>query len=104
MTSPARPDRPLSLIQLNYVAPLAEIDARMKDHVTWLEAGIREGAILVAGRRNPRTGGVILLRGDRVTAEAVAATDPFVTSGVAQADIVEFSASFARRDFAELLS
>jgi uncharacterized protein YciI len=85
----------LSLILLSYVRPLDEIDALMPAHVAWLDAGFAEGAFLVAGRREPRSGGVIVVRGDRAAAEAIAATDPFVTAGAATVEVVPFHASFA---------
>jgi len=48
----------------------------------------------VSGRRIPRTGGVILARGeDRDEIEALAATDPFVRGGVATCEVVQFRAS-----------
>jgi uncharacterized protein YciI len=76
----------------------------MKAHVDWLEIGFDQGVFLLAGRRNPRTGGVILARGpaDRVT--AVAKSDPFVTSGVASFEVVPFNASFAAPGLADLLA
>jgi uncharacterized protein YciI len=48
----------------------------------------------VSGRRIPRTGGVILARGDdREEIEAIAASDPFVSGGVAPRDVIQFRAS-----------
>ncbi|MBW6526285.1 hypothetical protein KZ813_05485 [Sphingomonas sp. RHCKR7] len=85
----------MSLILLSYVRPLEEIDSLMAAHVAWLDAGFAQGAFLVAGRRAPRTGGVVVVRGDRAAAEAIAATDPFVTAGAATAEVVPFHASFA---------
>ena len=85
----------LSLILLSYVRPLDEIDSLMAAHVAWLDAGFAEGVFLVAGRREPRSGGVIVVRGDRAAAEAIAATDPFVTAGAATVEVVPFHASFA---------
>lgn len=85
----------LCLVLLTYVRPLEEVDAQMAAHVAWLEQGFGEGVFLVAGRREPRTGGVIVMRGARDAVERVAATDPFVTSGVATAEVVPFHASFA---------
>ncbi|MBN8846543.1 MULTISPECIES: YciI family protein [unclassified Sphingomonas] len=85
----------LCLILLEYVRPLGEVDALMEAHVAFLERGFAEGVFLVAGRREPRTGGVILCRGIAEDIEALAQTDPFVTGGVAEAEVVEFKASFA---------
>ncbi len=85
----------LCLILLEYVRPLGEVDALMEAHVAFLERGFAEGVFLVAGRREPRTGGVILCRGIAEDIEALAQTDPFVTSGVATVEVVEFKAGFA---------
>ncbi|KQT33789.1 hypothetical protein ASG29_05305 [Sphingomonas sp. Leaf412] len=94
----------MSLILLTYVASLEKVDALMPAHVEWVEAAMREGAFLVAGRRNPRTGGVILAHGTATAVEAIAATDPFVTGGVATVEVVAFNASFAQPALGNLLA
>ena len=99
-----RSQGPLCLILLTYEAPLHEVDAQMKAHVDWLEVGFDEGVFMIAGRRNPRTGGVILARGHADTVTEVAKSDPFVTSGVASFDVVPFNASFAAPAIADLLA
>ncbi len=90
-----RADGHLCLILLNYEHPLDDVDAQMAAHVAFLERGFAEGVFLVAGRREPRTGGVIPCRGVAEDIEALAQTDPFVTSGVATVEVVEFKAGFA---------
>ena len=48
----------------------------------------------MSGRRTPRTGGVIVARGDdREEMEDLAAGDPFVTGGVATVEVIQFRAS-----------
>lgn len=95
---------PVCVITLTYVAPIDAVDAQMTAHVAWLEAGIDEGLLLLAGRQVPRTGGIILCRGHRAEVEAFAATDPFVASGVATASVTEMAASFAADALAPLLA
>jgi uncharacterized protein YciI len=85
----------LCVVLLDYVRPLDEVDAQLAAHVAWLEQGFAEGVFLVAGRRQPRSGGVIVMRGARGAVEKVMATDPFVASGVATFEVVPFGASFA---------
>jgi uncharacterized protein YciI len=99
-----RCEGPLCVILLTYEAPLHEVDAQMKAHVDWLEVGFDEGVFLVAGRRSPRTGGVILARGHAEKVTDVAKSDPFVTSGVASFEVVPFNASFAAPAIADLLA
>lgn len=95
---------PVCIITVTYVAPIADIDAQLAAHVAWLEAGFADGRLLLAGRQVPRTGGIIVCRGNREAVEAYAATDPFITSGVATASVVELAASFAADPLALLLT
>lgn len=95
---------PVSIVTLTYVAPIEDVDAQMKAHVAWLQSALDEGVLLLAGRQVPRTGGVLLFRGHRAAVEALAATDPFVTSGVATAAVTEIAASFAADTIAAAFS
>jgi uncharacterized protein YciI len=82
------------VLLLTYVKPLAEVDALMRRRVAWLNEHYDAGRFLVSGRRIPRTGGVIVARGnDREEIEAVAASDTFVTGGVATCEVIQFRAS-----------
>jgi uncharacterized protein YciI len=82
------------VLLLTYVRPLAEVDALMREHVAWLNEHYDAGRFLVSGRRIPRTGGVIVARGDnRDEIEALAASDPFVSGGVATCEVIQFRAS-----------
>ncbi|MES2336663.1 MAG: YciI family protein [Pseudomonadota bacterium] len=94
---------PVSIVTLTYVAPLEQVDVQMKAHVAWIEKGIDEGVLLLAGRQVPRVGGVLVFRGAKAEVAALAATDPFVTSGVATAAVTELAASFAADEIARLL-
>jgi uncharacterized protein YciI len=82
------------VLLLTYTRPLEDVDALMRDHMAWLREHYAAGRFVVSGRRVPRTGGVILARGDdRDEIEAIAAADPFVRGGVATCEVVEFRAS-----------
>ena len=82
------------MLLLTYVRPLAAVDALMPEHVAWLNEQYAAGRFLVSGRRIPRTGGVIVARGDdRAEIEALAASDPFVAAGVATCEVIRFRAS-----------
>ena len=84
------------LILLTYRVPLDQVDPHVAAHMTWLGEHYASGKFLASGRKEPRSGGVILASvGTRAEAEALAATDPLVTSGVAQCDVVEFLVSTA---------
>ena len=82
------------VLLLTYVRPLDEVDALMRDHMAWVKEHYAAGRFVVSGRRVPRTGGVIVARGDdREEMERIAATDPFVSGGVATCEVVQFLAS-----------
>jgi len=95
---------PLSIVTLTYVAELDAVDAQMGAHVAWLKAAIDAGVLLIAGRQVPRVGGVLVFRGARAEVEALAATDPFVTSGVATFAVTEMAVSLAADGLAALLA
>ena len=94
----------LCVVLITYVRPLEDVDAQMEAHVAWLEKGFGAEIFLLAGRRDPRTGGVIVVRGERDAVDALMRTDPFVESGVATIEVVAFNASFAAPAIRELLA
>ena len=82
------------LIELTYTAGLTKIDAKMREHMRFLNAHYASGHFLVSGRKIPRDGGIILAVGkDRAEIEAIANQDPFVTHGLATARVIEFRVS-----------
>ena len=82
------------VLLLTYVRPVEEVDALMREHMAWLNEHYDAGRFVVSGRQVPRTGGVILARGDdREEIERIAAADPFVSGGVATCEVIQFRAS-----------
>jgi uncharacterized protein YciI len=82
------------VVLLTYRKPLDEIDALMARHVAWLRKHYAAGLFIASGRQVPRTGGVILARsGDREAVAAAMAHDPFVSSGAATFELIEFKPS-----------
>ena len=82
------------VLLLSYTRPIEEVDALMREHVAWLDEQYDAGRFLVSGRRIPRTGGVIVARGDdREEIEEIAASDPFFTGGAATVEVIQFRAS-----------
>jgi uncharacterized protein YciI len=92
------------LIELTYKAPLARIDARMKEHVAFLNKHYAAGHFLVSGRKVPREGGIILAMGNtREEIQAIIEEDPFVREKLADFRIVEFRASQRAKDMPKRL-
>ncbi len=72
---------------------LALIDDALDAHVEWLDEHYRSGLFLASGRREPRTGGVILASGTRQRLARAVVTDPFGLRGLAQHTVIEFHPS-----------
>lgn len=75
------------ILSLTYKKDIAEADRYMTPHLDWVKKGYEKGLFLASGRKIPRTGGVILARGDRAEIEAYVASDPFVIHGIADCEI-----------------
>ena len=79
------------VLVLTYVRPLEEVDRLIDGHKAYLERNYAAGRFIVSGRREPRTGGVILARAASIAEiEAVIAEDPFSREGVAEYEVIEF--------------
>ncbi len=48
------------IVSLNYKRPLEEVDKLLDAHVAYLKQEYANGKFIASGRKNPRTGGVIL--------------------------------------------
>ena len=77
------------ILSLTYIAPTEDADKHMEPHMDWVRAGYASGHFIASGRKVPRTGGVILARGERADLEAKCAADPFTVHGIATYDIAE---------------
>jgi uncharacterized protein YciI len=87
------------IIELTYKAPVEQIDAQMKPHMTFLRKHYASGHFLVSGRRIPRDGGIILAVGkSREEIETIAAQDPFCRTGLADFRVIEFRVSQRAED------
>ncbi|MES2988663.1 MAG: YciI family protein [Pseudomonadota bacterium] len=87
------------IVLLSYVG---DVSPHRPAHVAWLKQALADGRLVTAGRQ-PETGGVLIANGERAEVEAWAATDPFLTSGVATASFVEFTPSLAAPGLETLL-
>jgi uncharacterized protein YciI len=93
------------LVDIEYIAETDAVMAQLDAHMEFVGAGFANGDFLVAGRKMPRTGGVILARGtSKATVEELMANDPFATSGVAQITVTEFWAGTVQDGLAEALN
>jgi len=92
----------LYLILLDYLRPMAEVDLHLEAHRTFLSHHYAAGHFLLSGRKEPRTGGVILARAD--TPEEIRqwiAEDPFHQAGVARYEVIAWQPTMAAQGMPE---
>ena len=93
------------IVTLTYVVDLAVIDASIREHGAWLDQQYDDGVFIASGRREPRTGGVILVANTTLPdLEDRLAGDPFSRRGFAEYSITQFTPSRTANGFEALLS
>lgn len=91
------------VVSLSYRVPQDIVDFHNDAHIAWLKKAFDDGVFIAAGRKVPRTGGMLLSRADRATLDASLAQDPFYSNGVADFEVVEFHAARVAPGFENLL-
>jgi len=81
------------VVSLTYKVPEEIVDFHLPAHATWLQDAFDDGVFMVAGRKIPRTGALLLSNADRPTLDAALAKDPFYVNGVAEFEVMEFHAN-----------
>lgn len=93
------------LLICTYVKPLEEVDKVLSAHRDYLHAKIKTGELIVAGRRNPRVGGILLVKANsHADAQRVVNEDPFTTSGVATFEIIEWTPTVMSESVKEIFN
>ena len=87
------------IVSLEYQKPLAEVDSLLPAHIEYLKAQYEEGNFLLSGRKNPRTGGIILSNvKTKEDLDQILKRDPFYQHQVADYDIIEFEPSMTCKE------
>ena len=90
----------LFVVLMNYSQPLEAVDRVRPEHIRHLEAWAERGVVRAWARRDPPTGGVLIVAApDRAALARVLAEDPYVKAGVATPEIVEFNPANVRAMF-----
>ena len=90
------------VILLHYLKPLSEVDRYVAEHRAFLKRHYAAGNFLLSGRQQPRSGGVIIARGEtRAQIEAIVREDPFNREQIARYEFVEFVPSLTDARLAE---
>ncbi|BCW37984.1 hypothetical protein StoSoilA2_40400 [Arthrobacter sp. StoSoilA2] len=91
------------VVALTYKVPDEIVDFHRPAHMAWLKDAFDAGVFLASGRRVPATGGVLLSKVDRETLDDSLAKDPFFSNGVAEFEIIEFTATTVADGYENLL-
>ena len=79
------------IFNLTYIKPILEVERVLPEHIRYLEESYSVRKFICSGRKNPRTGGIILCNcGTRQEAEQIMKQDPFFKEKIAQYEIIEF--------------
>lgn len=79
-------------VVLSYKKPIEEIEKYLPDHIAFLDQYYENKKLIFTGRRNPRTGGIILVNSeskDEVT--RLIQDDPFHQHELADYELIEFT-------------
>ncbi|MDG0817314.1 YciI family protein [Bdellovibrio svalbardensis] len=90
------------VITLTYLKPLSEVEKQLPAHREFLKQGYSAGMLLASGPMIPRTGGIILARGnDKNAILNFLESDPFKKNDIAAYEVVEFDPVLFSDDFAK---
>lgn len=77
------------VVLLTYKVAKDTVAQHRAAHLDWLNQGLADGRMLVAGRKASMDGGMFIARGPLDEVQAWAATDPFAVQGIADYQFVE---------------
>lgn len=88
------------IVSLNYVKAVSEVEKYLEEHIKFLEKYYEMGKFICSGRKNPRTGGVILLNAESLAeVEKIILEDPFNANEIAEYEITEFFPTKYNKNF-----
>ena len=93
------------IINITYIEPLEAVEKHLQEHINFLKHYYAEGLFIASGRKNPRTGGIILLQcKNKEAVQEIITQDPFYKNKIAQYEIIEFEASKYCPEFETIIS
>lgn len=93
------------IVNLTYIKPLDEVEKFLEKHIDFLNQYYTKGHFIASGRKNPRTGGIILMRAkNKEAVQEIITHDPFYQNEIAQYDVIEFEASKYCPEFEPIIS
>ena len=79
------------IVSLSYIQPLEKIEEFLAEHRIFLDKFYQRGKFLMSGRKEPRTGGIILVNAkDLDELNQIIEQDPFYRQKIANYQVIEF--------------
>jgi len=92
------------IINLTYIKQLEEVEKHLAEHIIFLNKYYDSGNFICSGRKNPRTGGIIICNAKNMEeVNEIISEDPFNENGIANYDILEFQPTKYAEDFKVLV-
>jgi uncharacterized protein YciI len=89
------------IVSLSYKKDISEVEKFIESHIQFLNKYYADKKFIFSGRKNPRTGGIILVRNvDKDTLTDIIKQDPFYQNEIASYDITEVIPTKYDEDFA----
>lgn len=93
------------IIELTYKKELSEVEKFLENHKNFLDKNYEKKKFLCSGRKEPRTGGVILSNLlNRKEVEEIIQKDPFFINDIAKYNIIEFYPSKYLEEFSNCIN
>lgn len=88
------------IVSLCYKKALSEVDKHIGAHVDFLNKYYAAGIFIASGRKEPRTGGIIIANAaSKEEIVAIMTEDPFYVTEVADYDVIEFLPTMSMEQF-----
>ena len=81
------------VVIIEYIKPLAEVDAARPPHLEWIKKYCDDGTFLFTGRQPGGAGGMVIANASsRAALDAILKEDGYIKAGVAKHNVIEFEA------------
>ncbi|HJD57081.1 MAG TPA: YciI family protein [Rickettsia endosymbiont of Sericostoma sp. HW-2014] len=89
------------IINITYKTNLAVVEKFIASHIKFLDNYYSKGCFIVSGRKNPRTGGIILANiKDKKQVDSIIKEYPFYINNIANYEIIDFTPTKYHEKFA----
>ncbi|MBU2896755.1 YciI family protein [Vibrio hepatarius] len=93
------------VINLTYQVPLETVDCFISQHIEYLNLQYEQGNFILSGRKEPRTGGVIISTlSEKADLNNILTQDPFYYEGIDHYEVIEIIPTKASAELAFLIT